>query len=462
MLCKIINRRAWLRVASLVALLVLVSARLWPAVAQDTVIQDTQDTTQDTAMQETATQGTVIPAERVVLSPRSLVRNPLPRFEVQVFVDKDVSGESIVSYNANENIRISVRAEEDSFLYLFNVSSSNDIIQLIPNRLDQAGQDNRIRAGETTTFPPANARYTWDVGDVLGLEKIIAIVSQDEINTFELASFGSDPNFATSSLGEATFARTLAELLRPLESSRWASDTVLFYVGPRPATLPFGTLQVTSEPGGARVEVDGRFAGFTPLRYGAETGTRTVDVALEGFNSFSTAVTISGGQSSRVEAALTAVEAVRGGTATFESTPPGAQVFVNGELVGVTPTQAISFAEGSYEARFQLEGYSDASINFGVSRNLNQIVETQLVAAAPDVERVGALIVEANIVGARVFVNGQDYGTIPNSLRGRVSNLPQGTHQLTVVAQGYETFVQDFSISAGETTSLEVTQTQRP
>ena len=46
--------------------------------------------------------------DNVVISPQSIVVNPSPSFDVEVFVDKDTSGEATPSYNIGESIRVGV------------------------------------------------------------------------------------------------------------------------------------------------------------------------------------------------------------------------------------------------------------------------------------------------------------------------------------------------------------------
>ena len=74
----------------------------------------------------------------------------------------------------------------------------------------------------------------------------------------------------------------------------------------------------------------------------------------------------------------------------------------------------------------------------------------------------GSLTVTANVGGASVFVNGQQVGTVPNgSGRLTASDLPAGSHELTVVAPGFRSFVTEFQINPGQTTEVRVQQSRR-
>ena len=390
----------------------------------------------------------------VVISPQSIVVNPKPSFSVEVFTDRDTSGDSIPTYQIGEQITIGVRVSESAYIYLFNVKSNGEIQQILPNRYDQQGQNNFLEAGRTRYFPRPDAPYTFDIAGPRGLDKIIAVASKDPLDTSQLANFSQDPNFASSNLGEQSFAQSLSIVVRPKPQNSWVTDTALLYVGSPPATPVYGTLNITSSPSGAEAYVDGQFVGYTPVRFGTQAGNHEVRVQLGGYETFSNTVNLSGGQSLRVDAGLNAVR--RTGSVSFNSQPQGAQVYVNGGLIGTTPTAATTLDEGSYQARFSLGGYSDSTVNFSVSANTSQTVSGTLQPL------LGSLVIRANVGGASVIIDGQQVGIIPSgSGRLTVPELEVGSHELVVAAPGFRTFTTDFQINPGQTTEVRVQQSRR-
>lgn len=393
-------------------------------------------------------------AQNVVISPQSIVVNPLPAFDVEVWVDKDTSGEARPTYQIGASIRIGVRVSEDAYIYLFSVKSNGEITQILPNRLDQAGENNFLRAGEIKYFPPEGARYVFEVDGPRGLDKVIALASKQPLNTSQLAQFQANGQLASSSMGEESFAQTLSIIVRPLPQNDWVTDTALFYVGGSPPAPIYGTLDLNSTPSGAAVYVDGQFVGYTPVRYGTGAGQHTIEFQLDGYETVRRAVNVGGGQTVSVSANLSPVQ--RTGTATFDSQPRGAEVIVDGTVVGITPTGPITFAVGNYQAQFRLPGYNSIAVNFTVNRNTNQLVSVDLRPQA------GTLIINANVGGARVFLNGTEYGRIPSgSGQLIVNDLPSGDYQLTLVAPGFNSVIEGFQIRGGQTTSVSVRQTQR-
>jgi hypothetical protein len=391
---------------------------------------------------------------KIVVSPQTIVVNPRPSFSVEVFTDKDTSGNAAPSYQVGESISVGVRVSQAAYVYVFNVRSTGEVQQILPNRYDADGQNNYLQAGETKYFPPRGARYTFTIDGPNGLDKIIAVASSTQLDTSQLASFNADPNFASSNIGEQGFAQTLSIIVTPIAQNNWVTDTALLYVGSRPSVPAFGSVSVSSSPSGAEAYVDGQFVGYTPVSYGTRSGSHTVEVRLSGYDTYSTSVNVPGGQTASVNAGL--VQTVRNGTANFTSNPSGAEVYVNGQYVGVTPTGSFSYPQGNYTVQFRLGGYNDTSLSFSVSANSNQTVRADLAPVA------GSLRVRANIGGAIVFLNGQQAGTIPNgSGELTLSNLPTGTHELVVIAPGFRTYVGDFTVRGGQTTELSVVQARR-
>ncbi len=390
----------------------------------------------------------------IVISPQSIVVNPLPSFNVEVFVDRDPSGTGTPTYQIGDSIQIGVRVSESAYIYLFNVRSNGVVDQILPNRFDQEGQNNFVSAGQTKLFPPSGARYQFTVDGPRGLDKVIAVASKTQLDTRQLADFSRDPNFASSSIGEQGFAETLSIIVTPIDQTSWVTDTALFYVGSAPSTPTYGTLNITSSPSGGMVYVDGQFVGYTPVRFGTVAGSRLVEVRLDGYETYSSRVTLSGGQTLPVQANLQQVR--REGRVTFSSSPSGAEVYIGNEYYGTTPTGSFSLVQGTYQARFRLAGHEERTVTFTVSPNSNQTVSGELRALR------GSLIVRGNVGGALVFINGNQVATLPSgSGTVTIPDLPSGNHELVVIAPGFRTYLSEFSIRSGETTEMRVQQSRR-
>jgi hypothetical protein len=389
-------------------------------------------------------------AQDVVLSPRSIVVNPVPGFGLDVWVDKDPSGQATPTYEIGDPIRISVRSAQDAYIYLFSIAADGEVVQILPNRFDAGGADNFVRANATRTFPPQGARYTFNVEAPGGLAKVIAVASRRPLDVSTLATFRSENDFATSNIGEEGFARALRIIVTPVPQSDWVSATALYYVGSRPNVGAYGTLQVDSDPRRGEVYVDRVFAGYTPLSYGLRPGTYDVEVVAGG-RSASERVQIRPDRVSEVFLSLRPV--VRQGTAIFTSAPSGAEVYVDGRFIGTTPTARATFDEGSYQAEFRRSGYLNERVSFEVRADRETRVNAPLRALT------GTLELTANVGGARVFVDGREVGVIASgSGRLTVRDLSDGVHEVALVAPGYRTLVQEVRVRAGESVALNLRQ----
>lgn len=386
-----------------------------------------------------------------VISPQAIVVNPAPSFGVDVWLDRDTSGDGSPEYQVGERVDISVRVDEASFVYLFDVRPNGEITQIFPNRYDS---DNYLRAGEVRTFPPSGARYVFNIAPPRGLSKVIAVASKTELNTSQLARFQRESDvFPQSNIGESGFIESFAIIVRPIPQQSWVTDTALYYVGSRPAEAAFGTLRFSSNPSGATVYLDGEFVGYTPMSFGARPGSHNVRIEADGYQAFSTRVNVRPGGTENVNANLNAV--ARAGTIAFSSSPSGADVYVDGRFVGTTPTGAIRFDAGRYQARFEAPGYDASTVTFDVRAGENRTVSTQLTAQRATV------VVQGNVGGALVFLDGRQVGSLPSgSGRLTLNDVSSGSHELVVIAPGFTTYVTTFTANSGRTTEVNVRQTR--
>lgn len=236
------------------------------------------------------------------IGPSAIVVNPVPSFTAEVSVDRDASGAGTPVYNIGDPVTVAVRSSEAGYVYLFNVRAGGEVVQLLPNRLDNAGGDNAIAAGETKTFPPPGARYAFTIGGPDGLDRVTAVVSKTPLDTATLAQFGSG-GLAESTLTPERFAESLSVIVTPLPTEAWVTDTASFQVGrtaaptpPTPAApAPVGTLNITSSPSGAQVFVDDRPLGTTPLVAATPPGEHLVRLEYPGYLTYQGPVTVAPG-----------------------------------------------------------------------------------------------------------------------------------------------------------------------
>ncbi len=390
-------------------------------------------------------------SQNIIFNPQGIVVNPNPSFEVDVRVNK--SG-AAPSYQIGESISISATVNADAWVYLFNVRSDGEVVQILPNDLDEEGRNNYLRAGQTKTFPPPNARYTFTIDGPTGLDKVIAVASRDQLSTSTLANFTQGEQMFSSNIGESGFASALSIIVSPLPQGNWVTDTAHFWVGNPPAQPTTGTLRIESSPSGAAAYINDAFIGYTPVNYTARGGDYNLRVESSGYQTFSQRVTIRNGDNTGIHASLNRQRQT--GTVSFRSSPNRAEVYVGGNYLGTTPLNNQTFDTGSYTVRFERDGYTAATVNFTVNADSRQTITGSLEAQS------GSLRIRANVGGAQVYLDGTHYGTIPSGSGVLdLSGITPGVYELTVVAPGFNSHSSTVRINAGSTAEVRVQQTRR-
>ncbi len=385
--------------------------------------------------------------ESVVISPQSIVVNPkaTPSFTVDVWVDKDPSGNATPRYAIGENISISVKVSEQAYVYLFDIRSNGEIDQILPNNFDTQGQSNLLAAGQIKTFPHPDAPYTFKVDGPAGLDKLFVVASKDPLAVTTLASFNNDPNFASSNLGQQGFAQTLSIIVAPKPANSWVTDAVSFIVGNPPTVPTYGTVSIQSTPSGAAAYVDGQYVGNTPVRYGTTAGSHNITVKQAGYQDFSSSVNVPGGGTQAVVANLARI--VQNGRLNLSSTPSGAQVFIDGSPAGNTPLAA-NLAAGRHTVEFRRAGYQSASSNVDVVAGRTTTYNAILV----QIRHEGRVSFDSNPRGVQVTVDGTSVGSTPTA----AITLNSGSHQATFTRAGYETKTVSFNVTDNSNQTVSV------
>ena len=127
-----------------------------------------------------------------------------------------------------------------------------------------------------------------------------------------------------------------------------------------------GDILVSSVPDGAAIFLDGNYRGKTlqgnPFDItGVSPGTHTVALMKGGYQDYTTTVAVSAGRTSTVSVSLTqgSVPSTTG-EITAQSSPSGADVYLDNVYKGFTPLTLQEVTTGSHVVTFRMQGYSDA------------------------------------------------------------------------------------------------------
>jgi eukaryotic-like serine/threonine-protein kinase len=188
-----------------------------------------------------------------------------------------------------------------------------------------------------------------------------------------------------------------------------------FAVAPAPATLT-GRLDVTSQPLGARVTVDGASRGNTPLSLAdLAAGVHAVTIS-SGETTIRRSVTIRPGVTSSVDASIASPEAAAGWLAL--TSPVELTLSEDNQIVGTTRAARVMLPAGTHNLVL-----SNTALEFQTTMSVR--IEGGKTMTRPVPLPTGLLSVNA-VPWANVSVDGADIGTTP--LANVV--LPIGSHEV--------------------------------
>ncbi|HXV59337.1 MAG TPA: PEGA domain-containing protein, partial [Vicinamibacteria bacterium] len=227
-----------------------------------------------------------------------------------------------------------------------------------------------------------------------------------------------------------------------------------------------GYIAVSTEPAGARVEVNGNFVGITnffPIE--VHTGIARVEVTLAGHEGYvDDSLRIEPGEITTLDLVLTRTSA----RLPIITDPPGVEVLVDGEPAGVTsgalPPDLRSFMPPGFDparlsAPFELDALPLGRHEIELRLDCYRSVEFPFEAAEPRdytaqivklEESIGRISVTSNPSDAQVFLDGELRGNTPVDL----NRVCAGEHRLEV-KHATGKYVEDISVGADESLSFE-------
>lgn len=203
-----------------------------------------------------------------------------------------------------------------------------------------------------------------------------------------------------------------------------------------PDVLPMTVVAMNSEPAGAKVYIDEKYVGKTPLVSGVTQGAHSVVLKKAGYDDWSKEIDAGLEEFSEITATLEAQFA----TLSLKSNPSGSRVFIDNSYVGDTPLNAEVLAT-SHKVSVRKEGYEEWSDMVGFS-------EGEVKGLSADLEPLpGSLLVSSNPTGANIYVDGVYRGLAYG--RTQVKDLSPGSHRVELVMEGYKKWTSSVVIEPG-------------
>lgn len=224
----------------------------------------------------------------------------------------------------------------------------------------------------------------------------------------------------TASLAVVAFWIFQSNARRAAEQARAAAVARPPVVATPPAPPPapvVGALDITTDPPGASVLVDGTNRGRTPLLIQSLTpGSHDISI-ISGGTAINRKVTVTAGGTATVMASVVAARAEAGWVAL--DMPFEAEILERGRLLGTTAAARIALPPGSHDLELRNTGLGYRT-TIGV-----QVVSGQTVR--PSVNAPTGLVSINALPWAEVLIDGRSVGTTP------LANLPVAIGAHTVV-----------------------------
>ncbi|ASJ03497.1 hypothetical protein A3L09_09605 [Thermococcus profundus] len=205
------------------------------------------------------------------------------------------------------------------------------------------------------------------------------------------------------------------------------------------------TVKVLSTPIGAEVYLDGESIGKTPGNFTIPSGSHTITLHLDGYLNYTTAVTVSPGETKVVNATLIPIPA----KLSINSTPSGASVYINGSYKGETPL-TLNLTPGVYNVTISKQGYDNYTTTITLNPGENRRIKAKLT------HLTGYITVYTTPGNATVYIDGKEVGKTPLIKY----NITPGKHRLTIKLNGYKEYDKNITINPGENPPLNVTLTK--
>ncbi|MGQ9477565.1 MAG: DUF4384 domain-containing protein [Candidatus Bipolaricaulia bacterium] len=181
------------------------------------------------------------------------------------------------AYEPGERLEVHFRITKDCYVYIYDISTEGKVTLLFPNAFQP---ENFLSAGR---YSIPDRRYSLVVAGSPGLEYLQAIASTKPIQSLVLPEGASEKApFPPIEAEPVELKHDLERVVQGLSPGEWAAAWTSFYL------LEPGRawLIVTSEPSGAKVYLNGRAVGVTPLATSVKPGFVRVVLEKKGYQSW--------------------------------------------------------------------------------------------------------------------------------------------------------------------------------
>lgn len=183
------------------------------------------------------------------------------------------------------------------------------------------------------------------------------------------------------------------------------------------------------------------------------TPVTTFTVQKSGYTGYTGQVTSWPREGETIDLYATLNPAASTGTLKVSSTPSGAIAMLDGGSWQYTPAEFTAVSAGTnHYVQISMNGYETYATTVYVTAGETAYAYAELVPVNPQ-PTTGSLGVTTAPAGADIYVDGRYRAASPSV----ITNLAPGTHTLRMHKAGYDEYLQTFTITAGQRTSIDYT-----
>ncbi|HER24359.1 MAG TPA: PEGA domain-containing protein [Candidatus Atribacteria bacterium] len=379
--------------------------------------------------------------------------NPHSPFSLKLWLDNQRGA----TYTPGEKIRISFQASQDSFVTLYNYDTVGRVKIIFPN---QYTPHNSVRAGQTYSIegvidPNSRVGTEYVQGFATSRQILITDRQQDLISKEFMPEVSPDFQKHT---------QNIKSIIVSMPSTAWASSNLLSYQvipitpppPPPPPPVNYGRILVTSQPQGAKVYLDNTYRGTTPLNLDRIiSGQHHIKLVLAGYEDWSNYISVSPSRTSTVSTSLIPLAVY--GSISIYCNQGSAKIYLDGNYQKTTSANKSvklkDIEQGYHELMITKNGYQQWVNTILVKTNQTYMISAYLV---PEIKYEGSIAVYCNVSGAKIFLNGTYKTASLSSQAKMLEEIKEGQYEITLIKDGYRTWVQDIWVYANETNSLYV------
>jgi hypothetical protein len=234
--------------------------------------------------------------------------------------------------------------------------------------------------------------------------------------------------------------------------------TINAYLVPNTPQPQTGSINVVTSPKGADIYVDGNYIAESPyVVTNLAPGSHTLRLHKAGYDEYLSTVTVNAGSQTQVSLTFTRQQSTVG-SIEVASTPGGSSVYFDGNFMGQTPVGSYldltSILAGYHTLLIQHTDFQDYTQTIYVKGGEVVTVNAQLTpnAPSPTPDTTGQIIIVSTPAGAELFLDNIFRGITPVTL----SDIPAGSHVVTVKQTGYTDASQTVTVTGGQSTPVAI------